>query len=779
MKIQVYRNGTTNALLPVTQQSVFIHQLMGENKIILSFVSPAPVDVQIGDTIEYRGNSYTVNTVPDYVKHSSIKHSYNVIFEGAAYRLYDKKFMNNGDSEFTYFGNAQNYILQIIENINEIDSGWTIGNVDLTAEKHIPFSSESCRTALTKIADEFKLEWSIEGKQINLVQQIGIIQPLTFEYGKGKGLYSLQRNYVQDKNIVTKVYGYGSSRNLSYDYRGGKRRLTFGTSPLIHNDDLYKIKEGDYVNEEIYPHRDGTVTGVGSFDSTAFINKFSDASIDFDLNQYLLEGLTAKVVFKSGELSGHEFEITQYDHSTKTVSYKSVTEDNDYRIPNDTFQANIGDLYTFVDIKMPQVYIDVAETQLATETQQYIDENSVPQVLYSLDLDILYARDNNILISPGDKIMVKDDQIGINEVIRITGVNYPLLFPHVLQEGMKITATVSNFIAYTVQERLISDTTKSKKLIRQNIRDTSHARKVADEVAAAAILTQFKKVYIGENAILSGAFVVGNPDDGEVGSVSGVGEGLESVVFSAGSTFANRANAPFNVRRSGKGYATSFEFKDGCKIGNFEISNGYLRTSDFGSGVPSGVLISDDGIASRNTGATWIPATTGIGLWGSLFGMTSEEGTLDPSVNFSYSPTWSGMVGISLSQLTNQALENTAFSKGVYGALVSSIKNLGAVYEAARWSGTSAGNEVMTLNDHMLIVQGDKTNVILPDTPDHGMRVIIKNARDINITVSRASDNAIIGLNNAIANSQTVISGQVIQLIYFANGKRWLVISLS
>lgn len=49
MKIQVYRNSIPNAQLPVTEQAVFTHQLMGEHKIILPFVSPIPVDVQIGD----------------------------------------------------------------------------------------------------------------------------------------------------------------------------------------------------------------------------------------------------------------------------------------------------------------------------------------------------------------------------------------------------------------------------------------------------------------------------------------------------------------------------------------------------------------------------------------------------------------------------------------------------------------------------------------------------------------------------------------------------------
>src|SRR5690606_10503888 len=127
------------------------------------------------------------------------------------------------------------------------------------------------------------------------------------EYGKGKGLYSLRREALSDKNVVTRVYGFGSTNNLDTNYRGGANKLIFGPTPYLEkNIALYGAKEGFVEFPDIYPHRTGTVTAVDAED----VFQVTDNLIDFDLNEQFVLGDDPKIVFKSGDLSGYEFVIT-------------------------------------------------------------------------------------------------------------------------------------------------------------------------------------------------------------------------------------------------------------------------------------------------------------------------------------------------------------------------------------------------------------------------------------------------------------------------------------
>jgi hypothetical protein len=54
----------------------------------------------------------------------------------------------------------------------------------------------------------------------------------------------------------------GVRRNLPENYRDGATQLMFDGFYLENNIDLYRVKEGDYVNEDIYPKVDGLVSAV-------------------------------------------------------------------------------------------------------------------------------------------------------------------------------------------------------------------------------------------------------------------------------------------------------------------------------------------------------------------------------------------------------------------------------------------------------------------------------------------------------------------------------------
>lgn len=465
MTIQIYRNNAPLLTLPIDERVVFTHSVMGEHKVAFERLEmPYVIDVQLGDTLEYKGKNYTINTVPEYGKINNFKHVYSINFESDIYKMYDKKFMHLGDMEFQYFGKATDFIMLVVENMNEIDSDWLRGIVEDTTEKHIDFNGESCRTALTRIAEEFKLEYEVNGKTIDLMKQIGSETSLTFEYGRGKGLYSLERQYVQDKNVITRAYGVGGTRNLPKGHKG--RRLMFDEKYLESNIDLYGIKEGEYRNEEIYPKRVGTITSVEDLNLEALVFRVTDSSLDFNVSNCFIDGIEPKLGFQTGELTGYEFVIQSYDHASRTFVLQVDKSATDYVLPNSVFKASVGDFYSLFDIDLPNQYYVAAKDELKANTQEFLHENHFPRVVYGLNVNLIDMRDKGYWINPGDRVTIKDEKLKLDERIRVTSISYPICYPDApLTNETYFNAEVASFVPYLIQERIIKDTKDNQKEI--------------------------------------------------------------------------------------------------------------------------------------------------------------------------------------------------------------------------------------------------------------------------------------------------------------------------
>ncbi|WP_143960225.1 phage tail protein [Litoribacter populi] len=456
MNLSIFRNSNIITTLKLDQQSVFNHQLLGEHKVTVQVFVSAPIDFQLGDYIEVGAEKFYLNQVPEATVHAKNKIEYNPVFEGEIYGLYDKIIMHEGEADFSYFGTAEDFLLLLVGNINQIKTGWQVGQVEETEGKLISFTSESCRVALTKIAQEFGLEYRLAGRVIDLVKLVGNDTTLVFEYGKGNGLYSLTRQNISDANLVTRLYGFGGSKNIDFNYRNGANRVTFEGKYLERNIDLYGIREGSVIFEDIFPERTGIVTSINEEDPL----QITDTSLDFDINNYLFEHAPAKIVFTTGSLAGNEFEVYRYDHATRTIYFSPFQEDDGYVLPNETRTALLNDRYKLVDIRMPESYIEDAEQRVQDATQELLNQNSVPQVTYGLSIDPLLVKLINISLKVGDRVRVLDARLGLDAVIRISELSFPLSRPE------QITATISETVPYTVQEKLIQQTVNNQKVIR-------------------------------------------------------------------------------------------------------------------------------------------------------------------------------------------------------------------------------------------------------------------------------------------------------------------------
>ncbi|AEL23842.1 hypothetical protein Cycma_0057 [Cyclobacterium marinum DSM 745] len=760
--MNLYRGANIIGSFPVDENTVFFSELMGADKITAEVVLDKPLDIQIGDYIFHLGVKYYVNDPAELERNAS--YTYNITFYGESYLLYNKIVRHLGRATFSYTGRPLDLCLLIRDNMRQIDPAWKVGEVP-EFDEPFTFSIDemSCRTLLTTVAEEFGLEYSITDKTIRMAPRVGVDTGVTLEYGRAKGLYALRRRRV-DSGFGTVWYGYGGAKNIPLSYRDGLGKITFDESPVQVNVAKYGYIEATVTFEDVFPNRTGTVEAVDGLFSV------TDSTLDFDLNETFITDGGAKIVFKSGALAGQEFPITQYDHSTKVITFGTIEEDSGYVAPNATFKAAVGDTYTLVGIEMPESYITAAEQEVKTRTIAHAEVNATPKYAYEGDLDEKYVRQFGLrsAFKAGNSVIVQDESLGIEERIRIQSIEYPIVNPDA------ISIVISESRQYTKVDKIAKDTKNNLREVKTTKSAATYAKLAADEIRNYAVVQQFKKTFVGDRAIMTGVFVAGNPDLGGVAGISGLENDLEAVRIWAGSSFDNRGAAPFRVQQDGKAFASALEVANGCKIGVFQIEGGYIKSSDYGAGDPTGILISNDGIASRNAGASFISVISGIDISGSFWGSTDES---DDAPTFIYAAISAGMVGVRWSELVEKQMQNIRFSTGKYGGFFSSQKNIGNVSYAMRGSSTDPGTEVIGKDDHMVVIYNDRTAASLPDTPDHGMEVIIKNGTSGAISVERSGTNEIADLSNATVTSYSLPAGQVWKARFQGGSTgRWIMI---
>lgn len=438
MNISIYRNGIFIVSVEIDNSTRYTHVKMGTHKVDANFYSNEKLDIRIGDYIEFEGEKFYVNNIPQIQEISSTRFEYKAIFEGERYTLYIKKLRHLSNAQFSYHGTAQAHLKLIIDNINEINSGWSIGEVTETETKTIRYNSLYCREALNEIADAFDLEYSFKGKQITLKASVALESNYTFQYGYNKGLYSLTQRPVDSTNVITRWYGFGATKNIDAEYRNGQNRLIFEEKFIDVDVDLYGIREGDYIDEDVFPQRTGYITGIDDDE----VNRIIDDSLEFDINDYLISGVTAKIVFKTGALAGSEFEINNYNHSTKEIVFNSEIDQYDYETPNDVRKPTIGDAYTLIGINMPESYLQAAEALLKQKTEAYANDNRLA-VIYDLEVDPRYLKRKQIELLVGTLVQVQSDNLGINEQIEINQISKPLANPYEVRLVLSNTTVIA------------------------------------------------------------------------------------------------------------------------------------------------------------------------------------------------------------------------------------------------------------------------------------------------------------------------------------------------
>ena len=415
-------NFNTNHLdiLP-TDESYRYRSIMGEHTLTLYFSLPTYTEIPTGAWCEFQGERYTLNQPAKIVKHNSFSFEYTLTMDSEGANLKNYKFRNPNDKtlKFPFTASPRYHIQILVDCLNMIDSGWTLGTTIEASEKLISYNHNNCLEALDMIAKAFETEYEIIGKTIHLHKvEYFKDNPLPLQYGKGKG-FKTGVSRTTEQSRITRLYVQGGDRNIDRSKYGNKELLLPKSQEYIYegitfvSDDkglsiaIKNAQNNGFVNEQsldlshIYPSRKGTISAVFEVDKAKHFYDFTDTTIPQALNFWdmRINGEKMLIYFESGMLSGREFEVQKYDHTQKRFQLVPKEEDGT-TMPNDIFKPAVGDKYSVYNMQMPAAYICDNATQsgasweMMKEACKYLYENRSDLFTFTGDLDGIWAKKN-------------------------------------------------------------------------------------------------------------------------------------------------------------------------------------------------------------------------------------------------------------------------------------------------------------------------------------------------------------------------------------------------
>ncbi len=421
-------NFNTNRLdiLP-TDESYRYRSIMGEHTLTLYFSLPTYTEIPTGAWCEFQGERYILNQPPKIVKHNSFSFEYTLTMDSEGANLKNYKFRNPNDKtlKFPFTASPRYHIQILVDCLNMIDSGWQVGTTIEGNEKLISYNHNNCLEALEMIAKAFETEYEIIGKTIHLHKvEYFKNNPLPLQYGKGKG-FKTGVSRTTEQSRITRLYVQGGDRNIDRSKYGNKELLlpksqeyTYEGVTFVSDDKGLSIaiknaQNNGFVNEQsldlshIYPKRKGRVSAVFEVDKAKHFYDFTDTSIPQALNfsDLQIKGEKMVIYFESGMLSGREFGISRYEHSSgykhSTRRFEIVPKEEDgTTMPNDIFKPAIGDEYSVYNMQMPNAYISDNATksgaswEMMKEACKYLYENRADMFTFTGDLDGIWAKKN-------------------------------------------------------------------------------------------------------------------------------------------------------------------------------------------------------------------------------------------------------------------------------------------------------------------------------------------------------------------------------------------------
>ena len=457
--ITLYFNDTTLDIHE-SEESYRYRSIMGEHSLTLKFSLPEYIEFPIGTWCEYMAVKYTLEVPANFKKHGNRNFEYTLLMQSVQVQLGRYKLRNTVDKrlKFSMCATPKEFLQTIVDNLNQRDSGWSVGDCIVSTEKTIPFDHSYIDAALQSVADTFNTEWEIVGKVIHL-RKVEYFKddPLPLSYGKGNGFVpGLGRSTESESRPIEIMFAQGGSKNIDRSKYGApelllpkSQTLEYEGRTYISDAEGYSIQRKDkplkYKTEdsldcsEIYPSRVGTVSKVEVIDEANNFYDVIDDSIpeNLDYNDYLIEGENMTIIFQSGMLAGNDkaFEL-KYKHAERR--FEIVPQEIDGQtMPGGVYVPRVGDTYAIFGCMLPDAYVcdNASQTgaswDMFRETAKALYEKEDVKFTFTGELQGMWAKRNWLKVGGklvvGGYVLFSDNQFAPEGIpIRITGIkDYP------------------------------------------------------------------------------------------------------------------------------------------------------------------------------------------------------------------------------------------------------------------------------------------------------------------------------------------------------------------
>lgn len=446
--------GNEKAELQANDSSRQDKEVQADNVLSLGFTLYEHVSIDVNDYVDFGGERYWALEKYEPSEKSSVEWEYNVKLYGIESLIKRFLVLNNTDGEneavFTLTARPVDHVRLIVKCINDgMDqtTNFKVGSVEGTDNVVINYEGKYCDEALKELADAVGVEWWFDGETVNLSRcEWGSSVVL----GYGEGLTGLEQDKADNVKFYTRLFPIGSSRNIDREWYGASRLQLPGGAKYVDLPDLVE-KYGvihHYEQEAfsgIYPRRPGVVSMVRSEEVEDSDGKpytiyyFKDNGLTFDPNAYEIGGLVKHVSFQEGsELAGlgaendHYFEV---NFDSETREFEIITTwpyDDDRQLPGGTLVPNPGDKYILWNIRMPEEYYPLAETEFQNAVDEYNRKHAQDVSRYKAPTDHVWIEETGTELEVGRRVRLKSQEyfprLGYRES-RITRISRSVNLP--------------------------------------------------------------------------------------------------------------------------------------------------------------------------------------------------------------------------------------------------------------------------------------------------------------------------------------------------------------
>lgn len=431
--------------IAVDDTSIRSKVLNGENTLTLNYALAEHKEIPLGAWCVFKGERYSLMSPEDITMNHrrSFEYTLTMHSEDAKAKLY--KFINpvDGRLKFSLTAKPVEHLQMFVDNMNERDSGWTIGECPDHVEVVLSYNHTTCHDALVQLANELELDHWFVGKSVSIGKlELNKDNPLPLSYGgDGAGLKpNIKRNNYSEALPVEILYTQGSETNIDRS-KYGTSELHLPKSQSIRFDGVkfedeegfdaskarsyivdgngYSVKRSDKTQSthsedsldctEIYPAKEEEVVGVeGVNDEKHFYDIHFDTKVNY--SKYLIAGETPRVIFQSGMLAGKEFDLATdengnlvYEEDEQRGTWKvelCPKEEDGITMPDKAsgYMPAAGDKFKVFGIQLPDEYIcdnttkSGAEWDMLRYAVKYLYEHEEPQYTITGELDEIYAK---------------------------------------------------------------------------------------------------------------------------------------------------------------------------------------------------------------------------------------------------------------------------------------------------------------------------------------------------------------------------------------------------